>query len=62
VWKADAKVSAASKQAKATESKSKNKADKCHVNAGAIKVVMSGSCCDNNEKAEQVIMRCLVNV
>jgi OTU domain-containing protein 3 len=57
VIEADAKVSAASKQAKATESKSKNKADKCHVNAGAIKVVMSGSCCDNTEKAEQVLLQ-----
>ncbi|KAG7539425.1 OTU domain [Arabidopsis suecica] len=57
VIEADAKVSAASKQAKATESKSKNKADKCNVDAGAIKVVMSGSCCDNAEKAEQVLVQ-----
>ncbi|XP_010444683.1 PREDICTED: OTU domain-containing protein 3-like isoform X2 [Camelina sativa] len=57
VIEADAKVSAASKQAKATESKSKNKADRYIVDAGAIKVVMSGSCCDNAEKAEQVLVQ-----
>uniref|UniRef100_A0A1J3D0H5 OTU domain-containing protein 3 n=1 Tax=Noccaea caerulescens TaxID=107243 RepID=A0A1J3D0H5_NOCCA len=55
VIEADAKVSAASKQAKATESKSRNRGDKCNVDAGDIKVVMSGSCCDNAEKVEQVI-------
>lgn len=48
-------MSAASKQAKATESKSKTRSDKCDVDAGDVKVVMSGSCCDNAEKAEQVI-------
>ncbi|KAL1196513.1 OVARIAN TUMOR DOMAIN-containing deubiquitinating enzyme 7 [Cardamine amara subsp. amara] len=57
VIEADAKISAASKQAKATESKSKNKADKCNVDSGDIKVVMSGSCCDNAEKAEQVLVQ-----
>ncbi|CAH8329799.1 unnamed protein product [Eruca vesicaria subsp. sativa] len=57
VIEADAKVSAASKQAKATESKSKQRSDKCNVDAGAIKVVMSGSCCDNAEKAEQVLVQ-----
>ncbi|CAH2043193.1 unnamed protein product [Thlaspi arvense] len=57
VIEADAKVSAASKQAKATESKSKNRADNCNVDAVAIKVVMSGSCCDNAEKAEQVLVQ-----
>ncbi|KAF8101476.1 hypothetical protein N665_0205s0068 [Sinapis alba] len=58
VIQADAKVSAASKQAKATESsKSKNTSDKCNVDAGAVKVVMSGSCCCNAEKAEQVLVQ-----
>lgn len=57
MWKADAKVSAASKQAKATESKSRNRGDKCNVDAGDIKLVMSGSCCDNAEKVEQVMTR-----
>ncbi|XP_010464392.1 PREDICTED: OTU domain-containing protein 3-like isoform X2 [Camelina sativa] len=57
VIEADAKVSAASKQAKATESKSKNKADRYNMDAGDIKVVMSGSCCDNAEKAEQVLLQ-----
>ncbi|KAG5382259.1 hypothetical protein IGI04_033729 [Brassica rapa subsp. trilocularis] len=57
VIEADAKVSAASKQAKATESKSKSRSDKCDVDAGAVKVVMSGSCCDNAEKAEQVLVQ-----
>ncbi|CAN8264137.1 unnamed protein product [Cochlearia groenlandica] len=55
VIEADAKVSAASKQVKATESKSKNRSGK--VDAGDIKVVMSGSCCDNAEKAEQVLLQ-----
>ncbi|CAA7056869.1 unnamed protein product [Microthlaspi erraticum] len=55
VIEADAKVSAASKQAKATESKSRNRAAKCNVDAGDIKLVMSGTCCDNAEKVEQVI-------
>ncbi|KAJ0236551.1 OVARIAN TUMOR DOMAIN-containing deubiquitinating enzyme 7 [Hirschfeldia incana] len=54
---ADAKVSAASKQAKATEGKSKHRSDKCNADAGAVKVVMSGSCCDNAEKAEQVLVQ-----
>ncbi|RID44039.1 hypothetical protein BRARA_I00862 [Brassica rapa] len=57
VIEADAKVSAASKQAKATESKSKTRSDKCDVDAGDVKVVMSGSCCDNAEKAEQVLVQ-----
>ncbi|KAH0856715.1 hypothetical protein HID58_084976 [Brassica napus] len=57
VIEADAKVSAASKQAKATESKSKTRSDKCDVDAGAVKVVMSGSCCDNAEKVEQVLVQ-----
>ncbi|XP_018457745.1 OVARIAN TUMOR DOMAIN-containing deubiquitinating enzyme 7 isoform X3 [Raphanus sativus] len=57
VIEADAKVSAASKQAKATEGKSKNRSDKCDVDAGAVKVVMLGSCCNNAEKAEQVLVQ-----
>ncbi|CAN6855003.1 unnamed protein product [Brassica oleracea var. botrytis] len=57
VIEADAKVSAASKQAKATESKSKTRSDKCDVDAGAVKVAMSGSCCDNAEKVEQVLVQ-----
>ncbi|KAL0856605.1 hypothetical protein Bca101_061758 [Brassica carinata] len=57
VIEADAKVSAASKQAKATEGKSKNRSDKCNVDAGAVKVVMSGSCCGDAEKAEQVLVQ-----
>ncbi|XP_023632946.1 OTU domain-containing protein 3 isoform X2 [Capsella rubella] len=57
IIEADAKVSAAAKQAKATESKSKNKDDRRSVDAGDIKVVMSGSCCDNAEKAEQVLVQ-----
>ncbi|ESQ31201.1 hypothetical protein EUTSA_v10004429mg [Eutrema salsugineum] len=56
VIEADAKVSAASKQAKAIESNSKSRADKCKVDA-AINVVMSGSCYDNAEKAEQVLVQ-----
>ncbi|VVB18232.1 unnamed protein product [Arabis nemorensis] len=57
VIEADAKVSEASKQAKATETKSKNRANNCNVDAATIKVVMSGICCDNAEKAEQVLLQ-----
>ncbi|XP_010558705.1 PREDICTED: OTU domain-containing protein 3 isoform X3 [Tarenaya hassleriana] len=57
VIKADANLSASTKQAKATSSKSKNRTDMRNVDAAAIKLVMAGSGCDNAEKAEQVLLQ-----